>query len=105
MQDSPVSSTTKLLSPTTSSGSSVFPWKLHEVLEQAEREGFTDIISWTMGGRAFKVHNQKEFEAKIMTQFFNHTHVSTTSFQWVFYGRLTHPATFRDAQYKSFQRQ
>ena len=71
----------KLLSETTSTGIPAFPWKLHDVLEDAERKGFTNIVSWTMGGRAFKVHNQKDFESKIMTQYFNQT------------------------QYKSFQRQ
>ncbi|KAG7348653.1 HSF-type DNA-binding protein [Nitzschia inconspicua] len=71
----------KLLSETTSTGIPAFPWKLHDVLEDAERKGFTSIVSWTMGGRAFKVHNQKEFEAQILSRYFNQT------------------------QYKSFQRQ
>lgn len=71
----------KLLNETTSTGIPAFPWKLHDVLEDAERKGFTHIVSWTMGGRAFKVHNQKDFEQKIMTEYFNQT------------------------QYKSFQRQ
>jgi hypothetical protein len=71
----------KLLSETTSTGIPAFPWKLHDVLEDAERKGFTNIVSWTMGGRAFKVHNQKDFENTIMKRYFNHT------------------------QYKSFQRQ
>lgn len=71
----------KLLSETTSTGIPAFPWKLHDVLEDAERKGFASIVSWTLGGRAFKVHNQKQFETQIMTRYFNQT------------------------QYKSFQRQ
>jgi hypothetical protein len=72
---------TKLLNETTSTGIPAFPWKLHDVLEDAERKGFTNIISWTLNGRAFKVHDQKAFETQIMTKYFNQT------------------------QYKSFQRQ
>jgi hypothetical protein len=75
----PISS--KLLSETTSTGIPSFPWKLHNVLEDAERNGFTNIVSWTMGGRAFRVHNQRDFENTIMKRYFNHK------------------------QYKSFQRQ
>jgi hypothetical protein len=75
----PISS--RLLSETTSTGIPSFPWKLHNVLEDAERNGFTNIVSWTMGGRAFKVHNQRDFENTIMKRYFNHK------------------------QYKSFQRQ
>mmetsp|Transcript_28019 Transcript_28019/g.46365 ORF Transcript_28019/g.46365 Transcript_28019/m.46365 type:complete len:438 (-) Transcript_28019:122-1435(-) len=71
----------KLLSETTSTGIPAFPWKLHDVLEDAEKKGFTHIVSWTMNGRAFKVHDQKTFETDIMTKYFNQT------------------------QYKSFQRQ
>jgi hypothetical protein len=77
LQHSPASNTAKHMAEITSAGVPAFPWKLHEVLEQAERDGFTSIISWTMGGRAFRVHNQKEFERKVMTQFFNQTQVSS----------------------------
>jgi hypothetical protein len=80
-QQQPSLSAPRLLNETTSTGIPAFPWKLHDVLEDAELKNFTHIVSWTMGGRAFKVHNQKEFENKIMTQYFNQT------------------------QYKSFQRQ
>jgi hypothetical protein len=76
LQDPP-----KMLAETTSTGIPAFPWKLHDVLEDAERKGFANVISWTMNGRAFKVHDQKQFEDKIMTKYFNQT------------------------QYKSFQRQ
>jgi hypothetical protein len=72
---------TKLLNETTSTGIPAFPWKLHDVLEDAEKKGFTNIISWTLNGRAFKVHDQKAFEIQIMSKYFNQT------------------------QYKSFQRQ
>ena len=70
----------KLLSETTSNGETAFPWKLHIVLEQSERQGFKDTISWE-GDRAFKVHDPKKFGDSVMKEYFNQT------------------------QYKSFQRQ
>jgi len=70
----------KLLSETTSNGETAFPWKLHILLEQSERQGFEDTISWE-GDRAFKVHDPKKFEDSVMKEYFNQT------------------------QYKSFQRQ
>jgi len=71
---------TRLLSETTSNGETAFPWKLHIVLEESERQGFDDVISW-QGDKAFKVHEPKKFEDSIMKEYFNQT------------------------QYKSFQRQ
>ena len=58
-----------------------FPWRLHDLLEDAEKRGFDHIISWHPGGRGFKVHKPKEF-------------VKTTL-----------PLYFNQSRYKSFQRQ
>lgn len=69
-----------MLSKTTSSGETAFPWKLHMVLDESSFGGFEDIISW-IGDTAFKVHDPIKFEETIMQRFFNQT------------------------QYKSFQRQ
>ena len=56
-----------------------FPLKLHEMLSQEfDNE---DIVSWLPHGKAFRVHNPKEFAAMIM------------------------PRYFRQSKYKSFQRQ
>jgi hypothetical protein len=32
-----------------------FPSKLHKLISLAEKEGKTDIVSWTSDGKAFKV--------------------------------------------------
>ena len=69
-----------MLSKTTSSGETAFPWKLHMVLEESFYAGFEDVISW-IGHNAFKVHDPIQFEETIMRRYFNQT------------------------QYKSFQRQ
>lgn len=47
-----------------------FPWKLHEMLHLAEKNGKTDIISWLPGGNGFKVHNKEKFCAEIMPGYF-----------------------------------
>ena len=47
-----------------------FPWKLHEMLHLAEKNGKTDIISWLPGGNGFKVHDKEKFCAEIMPGYF-----------------------------------
>ncbi len=48
-----------------------FPWKLHTLLEEAEREGFKNIVSWVQEGAAFKVHDSDAFVNTIMPNFFD----------------------------------
>eukprot|EP00934_Nitzschia_sp_Nitz4_P000201 Nitzschia sp. Nitz4//NODE_367_length_23738_cov_71.755985//22239//23337//NITZ4_additional_000047-RA//-1//CDS//3329531864//201//frame0 len=50
-----------------------FPWRLHEMLEQSEREGYEHIVSWVSGGRAFKVHRPDTFVKDIMKLHFQQT--------------------------------
>jgi hypothetical protein len=58
-----------------------FPFKLHEMLEDAMRTDNQDIVSWQPHGKAFRVHKPREFAIRIM------------------------PRHFKQTQYKSFQRQ
>jgi hypothetical protein len=44
--------------------------RIHEMLEDAEKEGNQKIVSWQPHGRAFKVHNETEFVDKIMPRYF-----------------------------------
>ena len=48
-----------------------FPWKLHEMLQDADRNKFTQVVSWQLDGTAFKVHNHGEFLRTIMPQYFD----------------------------------
>jgi len=48
-----------------------FPWKLHSLLEKAEKEGNDHIISWLPDGKSFKVHKKEEFCNSIMPAYFN----------------------------------
>jgi hypothetical protein len=48
-----------------------FPWKLHEMLESADVEGFSDIVSWLPGStNSFKVHQRGVFVEGIMPRYF-----------------------------------
>ena len=49
---------------------SLFPMKLHQVLDDAETKGFQHIISWHCEGKAFKVHDWKQFEQLLMPIYF-----------------------------------
>jgi hypothetical protein len=74
----------KLSSQTSTTSTSIvsgFPWRLHDMLGEAERKGFENAVSWQPCGRAFRVHDTKVFAEFIMPRYFNQT------------------------QYKSFQRQ
>jgi hypothetical protein len=61
--------------------SSMFPYKLHEMLEYAEKRGMESIVSWLPDGRAFKVHQPEPFMKTLV------------------------PSYFKQNRYKSFQRQ
>lgn len=58
-----------------------FPQTLHQMLEEAEREGLAHIISWHTDGRSFRVHDQSRFAEIVL------------------------PKHFSQSKYRSFQRQ
>ena len=47
-----------------------FPLKLYTVLDESEKQGFDDVVSWK-GKSAFVVHKPMEFEVSIMKEYFN----------------------------------
>ena len=50
-----------------------FPLKLYDMLEEAEANNYTDIISWLPEGISFRVHKPKEFLEQIMPRHFEQT--------------------------------
>jgi len=44
----------------------VFPVKLHETLENAEKAGLSNIVSWQPHGRCFLVHDQNAFVEEVL---------------------------------------
>lgn len=65
-----------------------FPLKLHELLDNAEALGINGIISWQIHGRAFAVHNQKEFSTRVISVYFNQGKVTSFFRQLSLYGFL-----------------
>jgi hypothetical protein len=63
-----------------------FPVKLHELLENAEVCGFSDVVSWKIHGRAFSVHNVQEFSKSIMPLYFNQRKITSFFRQLNIYG-------------------
>ncbi|KAL3929899.1 MAG: hypothetical protein SGBAC_012005 [Bacillariaceae sp.] len=49
-----------------------FPWKLHNMLDNAETEGYDAVVSWD-GKNGFKVHEKDTFVANIVPKYFSQT--------------------------------
>ena len=64
------SSLPAIVSASTSSSRQSFPSQLHHMLDDAERRGFDDIVSWQPHGRCFVVHKVKEFVEQILPNYF-----------------------------------
>jgi hypothetical protein len=46
-----------------------FPWRVHDMLDAAQKEGLGHIVSWQSHGRAFTVHKPKDFVEQIMPRY------------------------------------
>jgi hypothetical protein len=68
------------------SSSTAFPWMLYRMLEDAEQQGFQDIISWLPSGKGFKVHDQVRFVGTITKMCFSQTHYKSFQRQLNLYG-------------------
>ncbi|CAB9526851.1 Heat stress transcription factor [Seminavis robusta] len=81
--------------------SSMFPTVLHHMLDEAERQGFSHIVSWQPHGRAFHVHLPERFVAEVMPNYFRHTRLSSFQRQLSLYGftRLARKGPDRGAYY------
>ena len=68
-----------------------FPEKLHQMLENVDKEGYADIISWQPHGRCFVMHKPKEFVRVLMPMYFRQTKLTSFQRQLNLYGfcRLT----------------
>ena len=82
-QNSRGSTASNLVLPSTSSA---FPWMLYGMLEDAEQQGFQDIISWLPGGKGFKVYDQVRFVGTITKMCFSQTHYKSFQRQLNLYG-------------------
>ena len=63
-----------------------FPWKLYDMLENAENQEFEDIVSWEGDGRCFQVHKAKEFVERVLPLYFDQTKFESFRRQLNVYG-------------------
>lgn len=58
------------------------------MLDGVETDGLSDIVSWQPHGKAFRVHNQKEFSSKVLPNYFEKTKFRSFQRQLHIYGFL-----------------
>lgn len=63
-----------------------FPEKLHRMLDEAEKDGKTDVVSFYSHGRAFTVHDMDRFTEEIMPKYFKQTKWNSFARQLNLYG-------------------
>lgn len=63
-----------------------FPCKVYDMLEDAEKQGHQDIVSWNTSGTGFTVHNKDLFTKKIIPLYFNQTKYKSFQRQLSLYG-------------------
>jgi len=87
-----------------------FPFKLHLMLESAEKDNYRHVVSWVKDGKAFKVHNNKEFVAKVLPIYFDQSKYESFRRQLNLYGFqrvargadrgvISHPSFIEGARY------
>jgi hypothetical protein len=53
--------------PVMNHGERNFPVMLHYMLDELEKDGFDDVVSWQPHGRCFLVHKQKQFVEQVLS--------------------------------------
>ena len=69
-----------------SSNAFQFPWKLHDMLDNARADGVEDIVSWSRNGRSFRVHKPPKFVDIVMGSYFKQTKYKSFQRQLNLYG-------------------
>jgi HSF-type DNA-binding len=80
---------------------SPFPTKLHEMLDDIERDGYGHVVSWQPHGRCFIVRKPKEFVEHVMPTYFKQSKLASFQRQLNLYGfqRLTRKGPDKGAYY------
>ena len=66
-----------------SSSTLPFPFKLHQLLEEAEDYSIDHIVSWLPSDDAFKIHDPDAFVASVMTKYFKQSKIKSFTRQLV----------------------
>ena len=71
-----------------------FPFKLHTMLANTDRDGYSLIVSWQPHGRCFMLRDVKAFTNTVLPRYFNLSKITSFQRQLNLYGfrRLTHGA-------------
>jgi hypothetical protein len=83
-----------------------FPYKLHDMLEDAGPKRFANIVSWNPDGGSFRVHRHEEFTEQIMPNYFRQTKYKSFQRQLNLYGfsRLLEGGNKGSYRHKYFRR-
>jgi len=63
-----------------------FPFKLHIMLHQVEKNNLQQIVSWLPHGRAFAIHDIEKFKSVVMGKYFQQSKVTSFHRQLNLYG-------------------
>lgn len=63
-----------------------FPFKLHALIDDAEKDGRDDIVSWIQDGKAFQIHKPKEFTNLLLPKHFDSIQYRSIQRQLHIYG-------------------
>jgi hypothetical protein len=63
-----------------------FPFKLHRMLEHAEKNDLDDVISFSEEGKSFSIHKPRDFVSGIMPKYFTTSRMSSFQRQLNLYG-------------------
>jgi antirestriction protein len=70
-----------------SSSTLPFPFKLHQLLEEAEDCCIDHIVSWLPSEEAFKIHDPDAFVSSVMTKYFKQSKIKSFTRQLVSHRR------------------
>jgi hypothetical protein len=62
-----LASTGMMISP---SSSSTFPYRLHDMLNDAPQKGFEDVVCWRDDDRSFLVRDKDRFSSEVLPNYF-----------------------------------
>jgi HSF-type DNA-binding len=63
-----------------------FPEKLYRMLDTCEKEGKTDVVSFSIHGNTFAIHKPKRFTLEVMSRFFKQSKLTSFQRQLNLYG-------------------
>jgi hypothetical protein len=63
-----------------------FPYKLYDLLNNAQVEGYLDIISFSEDGNEFLIHDHARFASEILPQYFGHDKLRSFDRQLSYWG-------------------